>query len=418
MLAGKDGARQLDAKYRQAMEMHFANPAQNRGLDPAFSAFDEGDAPAQLAGKWLQSSPESPFAMTALGWVYYSNAARERGPRWTSHTSTAQFGGMERWLERAQPLFERALTLEPRLSSACAGLINVGRMGSDDALVQRSIQHCEHVDPASTPYMFARWMAALPKWGGQPGQLEAFDRDVESRLEANPGLSHMRNSAKEALADQFWQDGQAAAALPLQLEVAREGPNPDALSDVGKILDDAGNSQAALVYLSQALRFQPNNRYFLNRRIEANYRNSDFAPAITDINRLIALDRATAFTYALLARISEKKGDFPAAKDAYRKAMDSDKYHQWAQTAWCDIIVRREHDMASALACTDGLVASYPNDPMSNFMRAWVLTENAQPGAEEAAQRFFSLPQGRDKRQAQMGSELTALRNRMSKSPH
>lgn len=416
-LSKRDGVRQLDAKFRKALEDHFSNPGTDHRIDQAFTAFEEGDLPEHVAGIWLEQSPDSPYAMTALGWVYYSNAARERGSRWISLTSRSQLGGMQRWLQRAQPLFERALALEPRLSSACAGLISVGRMDGDDALVQRSIRHCERVDPSSTPYMFARWMASLPKWGGQPGQLEAFDRDLESRVEANPGLSHMRNSAKEALADQFWQDGQAAAALPLQLEVSREGPNPDALSDVGKILGDAGNRQVALVYLSQALRFQPNNRYFLNRRIETHYRNGDFAPALHDIDRLVELGRATALTYSLPARISEKQGDFAAAKDAYQKAMSDDKYRQWAQTGWCDIIVRRDHDLAGALACTDGLVSSYPNDPMSNFMRAWVLTENAQPGAEEAARRFFALPQGLDARQADMASQLTALRGRMAKPP-
>ena len=417
-LARQGGAGRLDARFRQALEKHFSQPAEDRRLDLAFTAFEEGELPEQLAGTWLEQSPDSPYAMTALGWVYYSNAARERGSRWISQTASSQVGGMQRWLERAQPLFERALALEPRLSSACAGLINVGRMGSDDALVQRSIQRCERVDPASTPYMFARWMAALPKWGGRPGQLEVFDRDIESRVEANPALSHMRNSAKEALADQLWQNGQAAAALPLQLEVSRDGPNPDALSDVGKILEDAGNRQAALVYLSQALRFQPNNRYFLNRRIETNYRNGDFAPALRDIDRLIELDRTTAYTYSLLARISEKQGDFAKAKDAYQKAMGDDKYRQWAQTGWCNIIVRRERKLADSMACTEGLVASYPEDPMSNFMRAWVLAENSQPGAEDAAQRFFALPQGLDNRQPEMTTQLKALRDRMSKSLH
>ena len=110
--------------------------------------FNHRERAGEVARRWLELAPKSPFANTAAG-IHYGTAGWEaRGTRWARETPEEQLRRMSELFSKAVPLYLRALELEPRLSVACYKLNGIGRMSSD-ALQQYAWAHCTKVDPDS-----------------------------------------------------------------------------------------------------------------------------------------------------------------------------------------------------------------------------------------------------------------------------
>ncbi len=412
VLEKPDGGQQLDQAFQRMHEAYAASAHKDARWERAFEAFDNDKPEAEaLATTWLRQSSKSPYAMTAVGFSYLQNAAKQRGPKWISETSQDEIDAMQRWLHRAQPLFLNALSHDPQQGFACAGLVDVTRMGGGAALGSDIIERCNQADPNLPRYLSAIRVSSMPKWGGSWKALASFDDYIEVPAQQNPTLAYMRSTRMLEQAFELQRDKQQAKALPMLIEVVRVAPHSGAMRVASRDLQDAGRFDEAMIYVTQALRFDPRNIELLNRRGGLYQSLGNNARAVEVLQAVVSRGLADTQTYAKLAYPAEKLGEYAKAKEAYEKAMVDTDYRQWAQTGRCDIIVRRENNsVPNALACTEQLVSEFPDDPMANFMRAWVLTKHEQPGAEEAAQRFFALPSGRDKRQAQMTKQLRQLR--------
>jgi tetratricopeptide (TPR) repeat protein len=411
VLEKSDGGQDLDQAFQRMQEAYVDSAHKDARWERAFEAFDSGKPEAEvLAQTWLEQSSKSPHAMTALGLSYLQNAAKQRGPKWINETSQSEIDAMQRWLHRAQPLFLNALSLDPHQGFACSGLVDAIRMAGGTRLGPDIVERCNRADPNLPRYLSAIRIASTPKWGGSWEALASFDDYIEAPAQQNPALAYMRSTRTLEQAFELQRAKQQSKALPMLLEVVRVAPHSGAMRVASRDLQEAGRFDEAMIYLTQALRFEPRNIDLLNQRGGLYQALGDNARAIETLQQVVSRGLANTQTYAKLAYPAEKLGDYATARDAYEKAMLDPDYRQWAQTGRCDIIVRRENSVPNALACTEGLVSAFPADPMANFMRAWVLTKNGQPGAEEAAQRFFALPEGSDKRQQQMISELRGLR--------
>ncbi|WJI14780.1 DUF4034 domain-containing protein [Pseudoxanthomonas winnipegensis] len=414
LLSGPDGGKQLDQAFSSAQAAYAQSPRQHPEWERAFEAFknESRDLPevSKTAEAWLSQSPRSVYAMTAVGLAYLNNAWRQRGGGFISQTSRQQLDAMQRWLDRARPVLQEAVAIDPHQGYACAALLDIVRMGSGPPLGQDTVDRCAQAEPDLPNYLNALRLAAMPRWGGSWQALASFDAFIEAPAQENPALAYMRHTTLLERGMALQRDKQPAAALPLMIAVATDAPHGAALAGAARGLQEAGQFDDAMVYMTQAIRFEPRNVAVLNELAEMYQKHGDHAQAVRILQDTVDRGLASPGTYTKLAISAEKLGDYATAKQAYTVLLQEPRHRQWAQTCLCDIVVRREHDPSGALACTQALVAALPDDPMANFMRAWVLTQQHDPGAEAAAQRFFSLPQGTDPRQAQMTTQLQELR--------
>lgn len=415
-----NGAQRLDNAFAALAREQVAHAD---GGDPLFHAFSkfQADAPSrELAKAWLAASPQSPHAMTALGLVWLESAHEARGARWAHETSPAQISEMHRYLGLAQPLFESALAVEPSYAPACVALIRISRLQGDDELKQRAIAHCDKIDGSSFAVMQARKTAAEPRWGGSPQEIDEVNRLVKQRVATNPALAILLSDGDAESGVALAKDKRWQQAYPLLQQAAARAPEGELLAYAGRTANKLGQHQTAVVYLTQALRFHPRATWY-RRWLARTYGDlGQWPQALAQLASAKASAEAVNYDlvlgsdYAHLGWLANKQGNYPAAKQAYVLALDYPKTRQDAAIGLCDIAVRRESDLSEALRCTRQLATEYPDVPMARFMHAWVLTENRQPGAEQAAQAFFALPEGLDKQQPKLAEQLRQLRQQMA----
>jgi tetratricopeptide (TPR) repeat protein len=409
LLSGKQGGHALDRRLAALTKVQ----GQTSDSDPLlleYSLFDGSEEARRIAEKWLALSPDSALAKTAVAGTYVTAGMDARGQGYIQETSPSQIAAMDRWLARAKPLLEEALQTDPRLSTACIGLSGIGRMQGNGALLHRALAICDRIDPGSWYVFSEREIAAKDKWGGNPGMRQQLVEDAKARMSKYPILGTFIASADaempEALADSgHWQE-----AEPGLTQAAMEAPNAIWLGEAGKAAHKAGEERKALIFLSQELRFAPDSIRFRQTRAEARRKSGDLAGAIADAQRIMDLGKAKGSTYSLMGQLMLDTGHNAEAKAAFQQAMQDPDQRPWAFHRWCEVIITREHDVNGALACTEGLLTQYPEDAEAMFMRAWVLTENKQAGADEMAQRFFAHANANDKREVAMLQQLHQLR--------
>lgn len=417
-LARPDGAQRLDAAYSAIGAGQAGDGDPGDALFEAFGALEVDARSRAFTDAWLAASPRSPHALSAVGHIELGAAFKARGGRWASQTRQTQWQTMRRHLDKAQPLFEAALAVQSGYVPACVGLIRIARLNSDAALMQRALDECDTAGGSAFVVMQARKTAAEARWGGSDRDRQAVNDAIKLKVARNPALGILLSDGEAEHGLALARNKQWDAAYPLLQRASARAPNAEVLAHAGHAANRLGDHATALIYLTQAVRFQPDavwHRRWLSRT-HADLQQWDQALAQLDQARQRVPEALLGTQYRRLGWMAENVGDYAAAKQAYARAVDDPETRRDASIDLCDITVRRERSLPEALRCTRANAEAYPREPMAVFVRAWVLTEHGQPGAEQAAQAFFALPDGLDERQGQLHQQLTALRERMAAS--
>lgn len=408
LLSHQEGAARLDRHFAKLR----SEPPVDGALFRAYSVFDQSDDAKEAAGKWLDASPGSAFAKVAMANVYVDAGFDARGSEFIHKTPASRIATMDRWFERAMPLYEQALRTEPHLGPACTGLMAIARQRGDGALLARATATCDGAEGHSWYVFNARRIAAQAKWGGNEAMRRALSGDARSRMVANPALAMFLANADAELPYALASDGRWQEAAPGLEQASVVSPNALWLGYAGVAAHKLGQEHKAVVFLSQALRFAPDSIWFREMRATARTKTGDDEGAMSDLQRIMSTGKASGHAHSVMGKLLMKAGRVPEAKSAFQQAMQHPNQRLWAFRKWCEVIITSEHDVPASLACSEGLVNEYPEDTEALFMRAWVLTENRQPGADVMAERFLAQANVTNRRESQMILQLQRLRGR------
>lgn len=414
LLATPEGVAELDRGFAALLDAHYRDQSRRDQIFIAFDVFDTSGRSAEIAQRWLALAPKSAFANTAAG-VYYGTSGWEaRGTRWARETPDDQLRRMSALFAKAVPLYLRALELEPRLSVACFKLNGIGRQSSD-ALQQFASARCTKVDPDSYFLALERIMSAEPRWGGSDEQLRSAVAYAAARTERNPMLGALLGEAagyRALVADSY--DGTVVDELAA---AARMGPGATLSTAAGRGYWAKHEPWAALVYLSQGVRFRPDDddvRFARAAVLHDELGESEWARS----DMRVALQRSpdNSRYLHLQGRITQKLDGYVAARPYFKQAMNGER-RQAAMEMYCQTYMLPELEPEAAESCTRDLVNEFPESGEGWRLRAWTLYKAHDPGVLEAVEQFTRYAQNTPLHQAALekirtywGPELEQLR--------
>jgi tetratricopeptide (TPR) repeat protein len=384
LLATPEGVAELERGFAALLDAHYRDQSRRDQVFIAFDVFDTTGRSGEIAQRWLSLAPKSPFAHVAAGVYYGSSGWQARGTRWARETPEDQLRRMSELFAKAVPLYLRALELEPRLSVACYKLNGIGRQSSD-ALQQYAASHCTKVDPDSYFLALERITTSEPRWGGSDEQLRHAVAYAAARTDRNPMMGALLGEAAgyaPSLADHYGTVADELAAA------ARMGPSAGLSAKAGRGYWNKKEPWAALVYLSQGVRFRPRDhdtRYARAAVLHDWLGESEWARS--DIEAALREEPDNSYYLHLQGRITQELEGYVAARPFFKHAMNGER-RQAAMEMYCQTYILPELVPAAADTCTRDLVGEFPESGEGWRLRAWVLYKARDPGVLEAVEQF------------------------------
>jgi hypothetical protein len=223
----------------------------------------------KLLEAWKQQSPKSAFAFAASGYNFVQAAAEARGSESIDKTSDTQIRTMETLLARADGDLRMAIKLNPSIGVAYAAMIRIGTVNGDEVYVSDAVKKGGSAIEASLPVYDELTMHAEPRWGGNWNIQEDLLNQAQKHLVENPLLYMVRAIV--------WMDRADLADCYCRSPEDRSGYRSVFLQVAGRNeLFVAGDNalqnhhyHLAIVYLSESLRFDRDNRKTRKERDEA-----------------------------------------------------------------------------------------------------------------------------------------------------
>jgi len=386
LLATPAGVTALESKFAGLLDSHYRDPAQRDQIFIAVRVFDKSPRAGEISQLWLDAAPESAFAKLAAGAHLAAAGWAERGTAFASRTSPEQLERMDSYFAQAIPLLMQALEIEPRLSPACTRLNAIGRQSSD-ALETFAATHCRKIDPDSYFVEGELIRAAEPRWSGSYGALERAVAFAASRTEHNAALGAFLGDAAGYEASTADSYGEVVDAL---VAAANMGPNPTLMAHAGSGYWDIRHHWRAVVYYSQALRFEPNDAWHRYARagLMTDYFH-DYAWAQSDMRIALQKKPDEPDFLMLMGDIARETETQAAAREYYRRAMKGDS-RQKAMTRYCQTFLTPMLPKEAA-ACTQDLVSEFVGSASAWYMRARALASHDVDGALAALEQVKVL---------------------------
>jgi hypothetical protein len=235
----------------------------------------------RLLESWKQQSPQSAFAHAASGFSFLNAAWAARGAAYSADTAQSKWESMDKILPRVEGDLRMAARLDGTLAMPYAVMIKAGMLVSDRALMQEATSRGWRTDQASMPLYNAIAMEAMPRWGGsveaQAGLLEVIKREAPR----HPLLLTVRATILADQADLYACHCASQTERAAYRSVFDDVAVFSDLRAVGKNALDNGQNELALVYLTEALRFDRNDQ----RTLQA--RNQALSGVSSDISRAV-----------------------------------------------------------------------------------------------------------------------------------
>jgi hypothetical protein len=154
--------------------------------------------------QWKTENPESPTPLVVLGRTYLRYAWDARGGGFADSVSDVGWELYRQRIVEAQRLLEESLRLGVNDADVYARLVEVAKSGNmprerADNWVEESLK----VDPTYYPTYEAMAEYLLPRWHGEPGDIERFAADLAQRIPGEDGLVAFGMVARRA---QQYQD--------------------------------------------------------------------------------------------------------------------------------------------------------------------------------------------------------------------
>lgn len=397
LLEEPHGAVKLERRYTEILAAHYADPAHRDALFRAYMDF-QTERGQQLADLWLRKSPGSAFAKLAKGDAELGAAWAARGGEYAAKTTDAQFAAMRERLKVAVAFLREAWETEPKLSPACVDLSEIGNMSSDASLRDSAEQECMKLDPLSW-HVNDMWLTELdPRWGGSFDELDRAVDEIRSHVAESPMLASLLSKGIGRRA--YMQLDDYSTLLPIKSELesaASTAPDVFYLDKAGVAAIQAGDYVRGEHYLSQAIRFAPDDVDVLIDHAEWNMRTGNRGQALSEIHRAQAQpDDCGCNDHAGIASVLLKLGQVKDGRLELQKAALKPDQRLWAMTSLCQTYFMGGFEREGALSCTSQFVADFPDDAEALYLRALALYIVHDPAAKEFDSRFRLRADGSD----------------------
>lgn len=386
LLQTKQGHAELESRFASLLEAHYKGQHQRDQIFNAFAPFDKSARAGEVAKRWLEQSPGSAFANAALAQHHSAAGWGARGARFAYETSDEQLERMSEQFALAVPLYLKALEIEPRLSPACTALAAIGRQSSD-ALQQYAMNACTKVDPDSYYLALERIFAGQPKWGGSEAQLRGAVAYAEARIDRNPMLAALLGeSAGYAPAN----SDDVAEVVEELAAAAKMGPSGSLSGLAGRGYWRKGDEWAAIVYLTQSLRFWPRDGDRRYERAGVLWKVGELEWALRDMQ--VARDQQPddGWNHYRTGQLVAALDGPQAARTHFKRAMDFADSRRPAMAMYCIGFLMLKQS-AEAGTCTRDFVTEYPTDGEAWRQRALHLESVGSDEVEAAYDKFIQL---------------------------
>ena len=147
--------------------------------------------PVEFLGRfdrWITAHPDSATAKIATAKVRLDLAWRARGGDWAYKVSDVGWAGMHRHLDTAWELLEEAEALDTSDPELYAVWIEIANgLNKPKSVVEDLYQKGLDLNPGYAQLYMARAWYLMPRWHGEPGELEAFAEQASIDAKAVPG---------------------------------------------------------------------------------------------------------------------------------------------------------------------------------------------------------------------------------------
>ena len=383
-------AKQLDRLFADALRKQRTQPEARGLLDRTYRHdFDTGALDVRaIVDAWKRQSPDSAFAYAASGWSYAAMALDARGTAFANETSQSQFDSMNRLLIQATGDLDHAVQLDPQLTSAYVAMITAGGLGSDSRYALNAGQRGLSVDPANySIYLSLLWLAQ-PKWGGSIEAMQTVAKTAQQQAKANLLLLLLRPLPAATKANLE----NCSCGPPMRLDQVRrvlDKPVPNRwLDPIGRELYRADQRAAAVIYLSEVLRFNPLMSGDMGRR-SADLADLGYpAWALEEANRAVTMAH-NAFALGNRAYVYKVTHNYQGEIQDLRAALKLDPDDAWSLTQLGEVYVHQTHQWDEAWATANRLIQMHPKDPNGWILRAHVQMDQPRPGLRDTITYFL-----------------------------
>jgi hypothetical protein len=138
---------------------------------------------------WKQASPKSIAARSALANAYLGHAWKARGSGYASEIPSDAVPVFEARLQKAVTEIREAAALEERCFGYFETLIRIGvGAGMDRTTLDKVFDEAIVYDKTYPHFYIAKAEYLLPRWYGEPGEMENFAESLTASLGENEGL--------------------------------------------------------------------------------------------------------------------------------------------------------------------------------------------------------------------------------------
>ncbi|WP_430391803.1 DUF4034 domain-containing protein [Dyella sp. 20L07] len=370
-----DARSRLDLSYQRAIKSDF------KDLRPLFDA-------------WKQASPKSAFAYAASGYLYVQEALNERGEDYASKTATVRLQKMHTQLAFAEADLYQAIALNPRVTPAYAALIQGSNIGESHDYAEHAIDQALSVDPNNFSIYESAMQTQEPRWGGSLESMQSLVDKALGNVKENPLLGVFQKEVA------FYQINRCECSDKQQVAAYTalfSRPSTSAhLWSAGDAATDANATPAALVFLSETLRFNP---WATRARAQRSINLSKFGDAhwaMQDADLSIKEDPKDAAGYRSRAFALESMNDYSRAELALKEAVALDASDSWSLVELGNIYGFHTREWDKAWAISEEAIRKFPDVPYGWVLRAKVQMDQPRAGIkatyEEFSRRFSNDP--------------------------
>jgi tetratricopeptide (TPR) repeat protein len=415
-------AAELDRRLSLVLQAQLTQPDAHGLLDHTyFNDFDDGSfALRQTLDAWKRASPSSAFAYAASGEAYVAMASDARGGGFISDTPQSKIDAMDRLLQQADADLQRAVTLDPRLTPAYVAMIQAGKMSLGEKYMRDAAARGLAAAPDNYAIYGALSGALEPRWGGSLAAMARSVAQAQAHAAENP-LLVIDASAEPAYRYDVCNCRSTAQweAFPVVFDNLS---STQLMFAAGLAANRADQSDLAAIYLSEGLRFQPDNS---NARMRRNYALSDYGQtgwAIDDANRWIQQWPDSAWGYSMRGYAYRVLGDAAHAAPDLEKATTLDAQNSWPLVQLGDLYMQETATPGmwdKVWDVANHLIQSHPEQVAGWRLRAKVQTYQPRPGLDDTAKEFYArFGSDPDERHAVGEMKMMVEQSQLAKGPH
>ncbi|MFC3651218.1 tetratricopeptide repeat protein [Dyella humi] len=382
-------AAELDRRMDEALQAQLTQPDARGRLDHIFlNDFNGSFATRELLDAWKRNSPNSAYAYAASGYAYVEMAHAQRGGQFARDTAQEKLDAMDRLLREADSDLQHSISLNPKITPDYVAMMHAAGLEFGDEYAKRAIALGLKADPFNwSIYNEMLWLVQ-PQWFGSLHAMQRVADLALKRAKQNPLL---------------WMEKQVVERYQTNASGCDCAPPPQAdhfpaafdelaasgeLATAGKTAGEQGKAPVAVVYLSEAMRFQSDAEQLRRKRAEQLALVGEPQMALDEVNKLIAAAPKDESNYQARGYVYLYMGDTRRGEQDLETALAMNPDDDEVLGMLGNLYSGQTQEWDKAWDIADRIIRKYPNSPGGWVMRATIQETQPRAGLEDTYHYF------------------------------